>query len=88
MEILGPALAVWILNLVLNGAWSWLMFGRHQIAAALIDALAMLVSIVAFMIMAWLSSETATWLFAPYLGWVAFATALNASVLRRNPDSA
>ena len=85
---LGPALTAWILNLVFNGAWSVLMFGRRQIAAALVDALAMLVTIVAFMVLAWPSSETATWLFAPYLGWVAFASALNASLLLRNRDSA
>lgn len=81
---MGPALMAWILNLAFNGAWSWLMFGRRQIAAALLDAIAMLVTIVAFMILAWSSSETATWLFAPYLAWVAFATALNTSILLRN----
>ena len=85
---LGAALAIWVLNLVLNAAWSWLMFGRRRIAAALVDAIAMLVTIIAFMIVAWPSSETAAWLFAPYLAWVAFATALNASILRRNPAAA
>jgi tryptophan-rich sensory protein len=80
----GAALAIWALNLVFNGAWSWLMFGRRQIAAALVDAIAMLVTIVAFMVLAWPSSPAATWLFAPYLAWVAFATALNAAILRRN----
>jgi benzodiazapine receptor len=81
---IGPALVAWMLNLAFNAAWSWLMFGRRHIAAALFDAIAMLVTIVAFMILAWPSSETATWLFAPYLAWVAFATALNASILLRN----
>lgn len=81
----GPALAAWILNLLFNGAWSWLMFGRRQIAAALADAVAMLATILAFMILAWPSSQTATWLFAPYLAWVAFAATLNASLLKRNP---
>lgn len=82
---LGAALAAWILNLLFNGAWSWLMFGRRRIAAALADAVAMLATIVAFMILAWPSSPTATWLFAPYLAWVAFAATLNASLLKRNP---
>lgn len=81
----GPALLAWVLNLIFNGAWSWLMFGRRQIAAALIDAFAMLATIAAFMVLAWPIDETATWLFAPYLAWVAFAAALNASLLRRNP---
>lgn len=85
---LGLALSAWVLNLLFNGAWSWLMFGRRQIAAAFVDALAMLVTIVAFMILAWPSSKAATWLFAPYLGWVAFAAALNASLWARNSSAA
>ena len=80
----GPAIAAWILNLVFNAAWSWLMFGRRNISAAFVDALAMLATIVAFMILAWPSSETATWLFAPYLAWVTFAATLNASLMLRN----
>ena len=60
------------------------MFGRRQIGVALIDAVAMLVTIVIFMLLARPLNETAMWLFAPYLVWVAFATALNASILQRN----
>ena len=81
---LSAALAVWALNLVFNGLWSWLMFGRRQIGVALIDAVAMLVTIVIFKLLARPLNETAMWLFAPYLVWVAFATALNASILQRN----
>ena len=81
---LSAALAVWALNLVFNGLWSWLMFGRRQIGVALIDAVAMLVTIVIFMLLARPLNETAMWLFAPYLVWVAFAMALNASIFQRN----
>lgn len=87
-EGFGPALWAWIANLVLNGAWSWLMFGRRQIGAAFADALGMFATIVAFMILARPVSETAMWLFAPYLAWVAFAATLNFSILRRNPSAA
>jgi benzodiazapine receptor len=87
-EGFGPALAVWGLNLAFNAAWSWLMFGRRQIALALVDAIAMLVTIVAFMLLAAPVSSTASWLFLPYLAWVAFATALNTSLMRRNPQPA
>ena len=83
-EGIGLALAVWALNLVINGAWSWLMFGRRRIAAALFDALGMLATIVAFILLAWPASRTASLLFLPYLAWVTFATALNASILQRN----
>lgn len=79
------ALAVWAVNLAANAMWSWLMFGRRQITAALADAGAMLVTIILFMVVAWPADKTAALLFAPYLAWVAFATALNASLLQRNP---
>ena len=84
---ISAALIVWILNLAANGAWSWLMFGRRQIALALVDAGIMLGTIIAFIALAWPVSATASWLFVPYLVWVMFATALNFSILRRNPAS-
>ncbi|MBU1211801.1 MAG: tryptophan-rich sensory protein [Alphaproteobacteria bacterium] len=87
-EGLGVALAVWGANLIFNAAWSWLMFGRQQIGAALADALAMLVTIVVFIVLVLDSSETAALLFLPYLAWVAFASLLNWSILRRNPEFA
>ncbi len=87
-EGFGIALGVWALNLVFNAAWSWLMFGRHRIGAALVDALAMLATIVAFIALAWPLSQTAALLFVPYFFWVAFASALNWAILARNPDAA
>lgn len=84
----GPALAWWGANLVFNGAWSWLMFGKRRIDLALVDAVAMLVTIAGFIWTALPVSETAVALFLPYLVWVAFATALNAAILRRNPRAA
>lgn len=83
---IGPALGVWALNLVFNAAWSWLMFGRRQIAVALVDAFAMLATILVFIVLAWPISSTAAWLFVPYLAWVSFAAALNANILKRNPN--
>ncbi len=87
-EGLGMALGLWGANLVFNAAWSWLMFGRRRIAAALADAIAMLLTIVAFIGTAWPSSQTAALLFLPYLAWVTFAAALNYEILRRNPQEA
>lgn len=81
----GAALGAWALNLVFNAAWSWLMFGRRQIGAALADAVAMLVTILAFIALTIGPAPYAAALFVPYLVWVAFATALNWSILKRNP---
>ena len=83
-EGLGPAVMVWGLNLVFNAAWSWIMFGRRQIGLALADAVAMLLTIALFMVLAWPVAPLATWLFVPYAVWVAIAIALNYEVFRRN----
>jgi translocator protein len=82
------ALGIWSLNLALNAAWSWLMFGRHLIGAAFADACAMVVTIVAFIATAWPIDQAAAWLFVPYLAWTSFAAALNFSILRLNPKDA
>jgi tryptophan-rich sensory protein len=83
-EGLRAALMVWGLQLALNGAWSWLMFGRQAIGLALIDILAMLAAIIAFIVLARPVSRPAALLFVPYLAWVSFATALNATIWRMN----
>ena len=87
-EGVGMTLGFWFANLVFNAAWSLLMFGQRRISAAFADAIAMLLTIVAFMVSAWPSSQTAALLFLPYLAWVTFAAALNYSILRRNPEAA
>ena len=84
---LGLAIGVWVVQLLLNAAWSWIMFGRKQIGLALIDAIAMLVAIIAFIALAWPLSQTAALLFIPYLIWVCTAIALNFAVLQLNPRS-
>ena len=85
---IGLALGFWVANLIFNAVWSWLMFGRHKIGAALADAIAMLVTIIGFVALAWSSSQTAALLFLPYMAWVAFATMLNYAIFRMNPATA
>jgi benzodiazapine receptor len=82
---IGLPLAAWAMNLVLNAAWSWLMFGRHRVMLALVDAAGMAATIVAFIWLALPHSPAAAALFIPYLAWTLFATALNAEILKRNP---
>ena len=78
------ARVAWGGQLVLNGAWSWLMFGQHQIGWALADIGSMCLVIAAFIALAWHPSRTAALLFVPYLAWVGFAAALNFEVWRLN----
>ncbi len=77
-------LLFWGAQVVLNTAWSWLYFGRHNIFGALIDSVALLLMVVLFIATAHLYSPAASWLFVPYALWVAFATVLNATIWRMN----
>jgi tryptophan-rich sensory protein len=79
------ALVAWAAQLAFNGAWSYLMFGRHEIGFAFIDLALMWVAIVAFIVLAWPVSTLASFLFMPYLVWVSLAGALNLAIWRLNP---
>ena len=83
-EGVGAALAVWLVALVLNGLWSYLMFGERQIGLAAADLTALWVAVLAFVILAWPEHRTASLLFMPYLAWVTYAGALNFAILRMN----
>lgn len=81
----GPLLAVWVIHLGFNAAWSWIMFGLKRIRTAAYDAVAMWVTIVLFIGLAWPVAPTAALLFVPYLVWVSYALALNVRILQLNP---
>jgi translocator protein len=82
---LSAALVVWGFGIVFNAAWSWLMFGEHNIELAFYDLAAMWLSIVAFILLAWPIDYRASVLFLPYLVWTTYAGALNWEVWRLNP---
>jgi benzodiazapine receptor len=83
-EGVGPAVIVWSIALLLNAAWSFLMFGQRQIAFAAIDVVALWLAIVAFIVVSWPVDRLAAGLFVPYLAWVSFAAALNIAIWRLN----
>ena len=80
-----PAVAIWIVQLGLNAAWSWVMFGLHNIGAALGVIAVLWLAILLFIVTARRTSGTAAALFVPYLAWVSFAAALNFEIWRLNP---
>ena len=84
LEGFGPLVIIWIVQLVLNAIWSWIMFGRKQIGWALADISAMWLTIAAFIILAWPVSQTAALLFVPYLAWVTIAWTLNLRIYQLN----
>jgi tryptophan-rich sensory protein len=79
------ALGWWGAQLALNAAWSPLFFGARRPRAALADVVALLGALAVYTRAAARVDAPAAWCVAPYLGWVAFAAALNASIVRRNP---
>ncbi|MFN3623669.1 MAG: TspO/MBR family protein [Hyphomicrobium sp.] len=80
----GPLLWLWLIQLALNGVWSYLMFGEKQITSALLDIGALWLAILAFIVLAWPVRRSAALLFVPYLLWVTFAAALNMEIWRLN----
>ena len=81
----GGVLALFGVQLALNGAWSPLFFGLHRIDLALVDIGALWVAIVVTTFAFWRVTPAAGWLFVPYLAWVSFATVLNFTIWRLNP---
>lgn len=72
------ALTLFIIQLTLNFAWSFLFFQLKNPLIALIEIIVLLAFIIATTIVA--RNPVVTYLFIPYIAWVSFATILNASI--------
>ncbi len=71
------ALTWWMIQLVLNVAWSWLFFGLHRLGWAWLE-LSLLLAIVVLCIRAFrLLSKSSAYLMVPYLIWLIFSWVLN-----------
>jgi len=80
----GWPMKLWWAQLALNFLWTPVFFAAHQIGLALVVILLMLAAILGFVATAWRLDRVAAWLFVPYAAWVAFASALNASIFTLN----
>jgi len=78
------ALVLYGAQLFLNASWTLVFFGLHAPLAALVVIMALLVLITSTMRAFFPINRTAGWLLVPYLLWVSFATALNASYVWLN----
>ncbi|MBC8072818.1 MAG: tryptophan-rich sensory protein [Deltaproteobacteria bacterium] len=78
------ALGLWGLQLALNAAWSPLFFGLRRPGVAMFDIVALAGAIAGYVVVARKVNRPAAGLMLPYLGWVGFASALNASIWLRN----
>lgn len=77
-------LSLYAAQLVANGLWSPLFFGKHKTGTALLDIL-ILDALVAACVATFLPvNQTAGLLMIPYLAWVSFATLLNYRIWKDN----
>jgi tryptophan-rich sensory protein len=75
-----PARRTFFIILLVNALWSLLFFGMHRPDLALIDILAYLILLVAWIRQLWPQHRGYALLQLPHLLWVSFATVLNASI--------
>ena len=78
------ALAVFLVQLILNALWSVLFFGLRSPLAGLIGISGLWLAILATIILFFRVSTPAGVLLLPYIAWVSFAAILNAAILRLN----
>ena len=82
------AMALWALQIALNGLWTPVFFGLKRIRGGMLVLSLLWLSVAASVYVFWGVDWIAGLLFIPYLLWVSVAGALNLSVWRRNPDVA
>lgn len=78
------ALVLYLVQLALNFGWSWLFFGLRSPFAGLVDIVLLVAAVGATLWAFARVSSAAGWLLVPYLAWVLFALALNASIWSMN----
>lgn len=80
----GP-LTLFLVQLALNVAWSWLFFAWRRPDLASVEIVVLWLAILATLLAFLRVDRAAAWLLAPYLAWVTFATALTIALWRLNP---
>jgi tryptophan-rich sensory protein len=79
------AIAAFVIQLLLNLAWSPVFFALHEIKIALAVILALDVAVLLTAALFWRVRRLAAWLLVPYIAWILFATVLNWQFLEANP---
>jgi tryptophan-rich sensory protein len=83
----GVAVALFVVQFVINLSWSPVFFGMHKTVAGLVIILAMLVVATLTTIVFARVRSFAAWLMVPYLLWLCFASLLNWETIRLNPGA-
>lgn len=83
----GLAIAVFVVQFLVNLAWSPVFFGARQITGGLIVIALLDLLVMLTVVLFWRVRKLAGALLIPYLAWILFATALNYEFLRLNPEA-
>ncbi len=75
---------LFVANGLLNMGWSLLFFTLRRPDRALVEVVALWLSILALIVVLAPASPLAAWLVVPYLLWVSFASVLNVAIVRLN----
>lgn len=86
-KLRGVAIALFLLQLLANLAWSPLFFRAHQVTEAFYLLLALIALNVIVLVLFARIRTGAALLMLPYIGWLGFAAALNYSIDQLNPDA-
>lgn len=79
-------LGLFVVQLVLNAAWSWLFFRMQRGDLAMADIVLLWIFIVLTIAAFWRVRPLAGVLLLPYLAWVTYAAALTWSLWQMNPE--
>jgi tryptophan-rich sensory protein len=77
-------LTLYLVQLALNGLWSWLFFGHQMIGTALVDIIVLTLLIALTAMMFFRIRKAAGIMMLAYFLWVSFATTLNLQIWRLN----
>lgn len=87
-NIFNAAIAMMLVQLVLNALWTPIFFGMHRIGLALAELMLLWSAVVVTLGLFFYQLPLAGILLLPYLAWVSFAAYLNYSILKLNPGFA
>ena len=75
---------LFIPQLILNAAWSWMFFFMHAPLLALINITILIFLNQKILVILKIESKLLFWLYLPYVLWLSFAAFLNASIVFLN----
>ena len=77
-------IGLYILNGIINAAWSYIFFSRHLLMSAVIDAALIAFTVLIMILSVWQYSKLSALLLVPYFLWASFATFLSYTIFKLN----